>query len=302
MKQKNALENGMTEVKNSTIKPIDAPSYGFWSALYMSFYSRRLYVDVGKYWKGFGIRYLMFVLLLWCIPMTVKMIYAFNAYYDSHVTDLLRTIPTIYIQNGDATTDKPMPYMKMDAKGQVVLIVDTTNKIHDFPVQYPHLVILINRDKIAIKMPQPKLLGSPDDAPNTSQPMVQYFKKSDSGVLSGESLVSQKVFYQWKYGAEALIYPIFYPVFLGLFLGVFLIFGAMGVPFSLAIFSFQITWKQSSRVIMVAATPVLFVLSCLLVSNHTFAGYGFVLIGILAVYFSHGIYAIKSESKRIART
>ena len=42
------------KIKNK-LKLIDAPVYRYWDALYMSFYSRRLYVDVGKRWRGLGI-------------------------------------------------------------------------------------------------------------------------------------------------------------------------------------------------------------------------------------------------------
>ncbi len=63
LKQVNVLENGVSKIKNK-LKPIDAPAYGYWKALYMSFYSTRLYVDVGKRWRGIGLLYLLFFVVV----------------------------------------------------------------------------------------------------------------------------------------------------------------------------------------------------------------------------------------------
>src|SRR5476651_2545843 len=70
-KQVNVLENGVAKEKNK-LKLIDAPVYGYWKALYMSFYSRRLYVDIGKRWHGFGLVYLLLAIAVLSLPFALR--------------------------------------------------------------------------------------------------------------------------------------------------------------------------------------------------------------------------------------
>ncbi|RUR10664.1 DUF1189 family protein [Legionella sp. km772] len=287
----------MAKVKDK-LRPIDAPIYSIWQALYLSFFSIRLYIDVGKRWTGYGIRYLLLLIALWSIPMAVKMGIDFNQTFNQQLIEPLSIIPTIYIQNGQASFDKPMPYLIKNKKGEVVLIVDTTGKVNDFTSEYPKLTVLINKDKVAFRMPGIPILG---EAPKTehNKPLIQSFNKGDNLVFNGKQIVAQNSFSQWKIAAQLMIYPLVFSVFFGMFLFMFLVFGFLGQLFARIFFSFHITVKTSARLLMVATTPMMLTLLIMELANLLFPGFGFLLVVILAAYFSFAVFAFKSESRRM---
>lgn len=287
----------MAKVKNK-LKLINAPIFGYWRALYLSFFSKRLYIDVGKRWSGYGIRYLVLLVALWSIPLAVKIGVDFNKIFDQFLVEPLSIIPTIYIQNGEASFDKPMPYFIKNQNNQVVLIVDTTGAINDFTEKYPHLTVLINKDKVAFRMPGIQLLGA-GDALNPNKPIVQTFGKGENLVFDGKKIVQQSMFTQWRYTAQVMIYPIVAGVFFSMFLVFFLVLGFLGQLFTRIFFSFHITLKQGCRLLMVSSTPMMLVLLGLLILNDTFPGFGFILIAVLAVYFSFSVWSLKSESMQM---
>lgn len=287
----------MAKIKTK-LKPIDAPVYKYWQALYLSFYSMRLYIDVGKRWTGYGIKYLVLMIALWTIPFSIKMGIDFNRLFHQQLIEPLSIIPTIYIQNGEASFDKPMPYMIKNKKGEVVLIVDTTGKVNDFPTEYPKLTVLINKDKVAFRIPALPILGDTSRT-NHNQPLTQNFSKEDNLIFDGKKIVEQNTFTQWQIAAQAMIYPLVFSVFLGMFLFLFLVFGFLGQLFARIFFSYHITVKTSSRLLMVASTPMMFVLLLMELADLIFPGFGYLLVVILAVYFSYAVFAFRSESRRM---
>ncbi|PJD96392.1 MAG: hypothetical protein CK426_05110 [Legionella sp.] len=288
--------------ETNKLKPIDEPLFGYWRALFMSFYSKKLYIDVGKRWKGFGLLYLLLLVSLWAIPFAIKMIIGFNDVYYRQLTQPLSSIPKIYIQNGEVVFDKPMPYIIKNHLDEVVLIVDTTNKITTFSKEYPDLTVLINKDKISLRMPKLHFLGSDQSGENPNKPIVQQFIAGENFVFDGKRIVNQAEFTRWKIIIQVMIYPIVTVIFMGLFSVLFLVFGFLGQLFSNIFFSFQLTVVQSIRVLMVASTPVMLVLMGLLLFHKVFPGYGFYLVALLAMYFSFGVYSLKSESMRMVKT
>jgi hypothetical protein len=286
----------MAKRKNK-LKPINAPIFGYWQALYMSFYSKRLYIDAGKRWPGYGIRYLVLLVALWSIPFSIKMGFDFNDIFNQQLINPLSIIPTIYIQKGEASFDKPMPYFMKNKKNEVVLIVDTTGKITDFTDKYPYLTVLINKDKVAFKMPGLPFLGK--RPANSNKPLVQYFGKEDNLIFDGKKIIQQDTFVQWKYAAQAMIYPIVAVVFFSMFLFIFLVLGFLGQLFARIFFSIHITVKQGSKLLMVSVTPMMLVLLGIVLFDFTFPGFGFLLLVVLAVYFCFAVYSLKSESKRM---
>ena len=89
--QGNGLENRVT--KKSVLKPIDKPAYSYWSALWKSFYSRRLYVDVGKRWSGFGILYLLLVIALLSLPFYLRVLQSVNQSFQEQIIEPSVKIP-----------------------------------------------------------------------------------------------------------------------------------------------------------------------------------------------------------------
>ncbi len=284
--------------RKTNLKPINAPIYRIWQALYLCFYSMRLYIDVGKRWTGYGIRYLFLMIAVWSIPMAVKMGIDFNRIFNQQLVEPLLIIPTIYIQNGEANFDKPMPYLIKNKQGEVVLIVDTTGKVNDFSSAYPKLTVLINKDKVSFRMPILPLLGKATKNDH-NKPLVQYFNKGDNLVFDGKKIVEQNSFGQWKIVAQLMVYPVVFSIFFGMFLFMFLVFGFLGQLFTRIFFSFNITVKTSCRLFMVAVTPMMFTLLIMELAKFLFPGFGFLLVIVLIAYYSFAVFSFISESKRM---
>ncbi|USQ12585.1 DUF1189 family protein [Legionella lytica] len=287
--------------EKTALKPIDTPVYGYWSALYRSFYSRRLYVDIGKRWKGFGALYLLLVIAILSVPFFFRMSISLDESFKEQIVNPLLKIPVFYIQNGNVLFDKPMPYFIKNDKGQTVVIIDTTGIINDFTAQYPYLNILINKNQIAFRIPNPQLFNMNKEAPpSRSTPIVQTFDKGANLVFDGKKMVEANSVTGLKYASQAVLYPIIVGIFFSIFIVFFLVFALLGQTFSSIFFSFKIPFATSSRLLMVAGTPMLLVLMTILSLNSVFTGLGILLFCLLIAYYSFALYALRAESRRVA--
>ncbi len=98
--------------------------------LYMSFFSKSLYRDVAKNWRGLGLRYLLSLLALCLIPQVMTVQSDLTAYLNSEAPKIVRQFPTVTVRNGAASINKPQPYFIRDEKtGKPLMIIDTTGSI-----------------------------------------------------------------------------------------------------------------------------------------------------------------------------
>lgn len=288
----------MAKAKNR-LKPIDAPVYSYWMALYLSFYSRLLYVDVGKRWKGIGILYLLLVVAICAIPFSLKMSFEFNKSFNEQLIEPLLQLPTIYIQNGEVSFDRPMPYVIKNDKGEEVIIIDTTGAVTEITDAYPHLNILINKDVIYFKLPTPQVMGISDERINKGASIVQPLEKGTNMVFDGKKIVQDNTISGLKYASQLMIYPMVVAILYSMYFIVLLVAAFLGQVFSRIFFSFPLTFKQSSRLLMVASTPMQVGLIIFLTLNLMFPGFGFILLFLLVAYFCFAIYSLRAESKHL---
>lgn len=292
-------ESGVAKTK-SQIKPIDSRIYRYWQALYMSFYSKRLYVDVGKRWKGIGILYFVLVIAVFSIPFALRISSDFNRTFNDQIIEPLLQLPKLYLQNGLLTFDKPMPYLIKNKKEQVVLIVDTTGQINNFnDSRYPYLTILINKDKMAFRIPTPELFNLPEQPPNKGIPTIQQFAKNTNLIFDGKKFVQTDSLSRLKTVSQMMIYPIVVVIIFSILLVIFLVLAFLGQVFSRIFFAFPLTFKTASRLFMVAATPMLLLLIMMLTLNIMFHGLGIILLAVLTAYFSFALYSLRSESRQV---
>ncbi|MDP3267565.1 MAG: DUF1189 family protein [Legionella sp.] len=288
----------MAKVKNK-LKPIDAPVYRYWEALYMAFYSRNLFIDVGKRWKGFGLLYLLLLIAVLSIPFSLRLISDFNTTFNEQLINPLMQLPTVYVQKGQVTFDHPMPYLIKNNKDQVVLIVDTTGQIQTIDARYPNLSILITKDRIYYKIPTPQLFGMEESPPNPGVPMSQIFGKSTNMVFNGKQILEDNTITGLKFASQLLIYPVVIAILYSMFVIIFLVFGFLGQVFARIFFSFQISFKQSSRLFMVSVTPMMYLLMTILTLNFIFPGSGIIMLGLAVCYFSFAIFSLRQDSRRV---
>ncbi|QDP72605.1 DUF1189 domain-containing protein [Legionella israelensis] len=283
------------------LKPIDKPVFGYWQALYRAFYSSRLYVDVGKRWKGFGFLYLLLVIVLFSIPLTVQTIAYFNRFYTQQIVEPLRKIPTLYIQNGEVNFDKPMPYFVKNEKGKVQVIIDTTGTISNLSQNYPEASILITKNKLYFRTPQSPLQYTLQDSSDSQSVYVEKLDKNMNQVFNGEEWLKNSQVISLKYLFIALVPP----VVIGFFYVMFAIFipvlALLGQVFSQVFFTFKISFKQSCRLLMVAGTPAILFFLVVLSLPIRIPAAGLILLIILSIYFAFALMFLKRESRRVVR-
>ena len=103
--------------------------FTYFHALWQSFFSRALYVDVAKRWRGIGFLYLLLIVILSWLPDLVKMQVGMQDMRGEEAEGLIRQVPAINITDGVASADVDTPYFIKDPKdGKVMAIIDFTGK------------------------------------------------------------------------------------------------------------------------------------------------------------------------------
>ncbi|ARG97327.1 DUF1189 family protein [Legionella micdadei] len=282
-----------------TLREIDRPFYHYWQALYHSFFNNELYVDVGKRWKGLGIGYLLLLMFVVTLPFALRVATDFNRFFVEDLVQPLQQLPTLYIQNGTVSLDKPMPYVVKNKYNQVVAIVDTTGTVKTIDKTYPFLSILITKDKLFYRFPSPQFFFNINNVQNPVSPIYVYpFNEHSNAVFDGKEWVKASGMSKLKLFFAILIYPTVALVFFAIFLIILLAFALMG-QFIAKLFKFSITYKQSSRLTMVSITPFMAVLWILLTLGRFSNQYGFFMPLLFIAYFCYAVISLKRESQKL---
>jgi hypothetical protein len=214
--------------------------YSIFHPLVLSFFSKSLYRDVGKNWRGAGLLYLLLVIALLWIPSTIKAHLDFGKFADSDAQEITRQIPAITITNGRASTDAPVPYSIKDPKtGTTLAIIDTTD--------------------------------SPAITSNQSVPLIltrtQLIMRKSAAETQMYDLSGVQSFYLdrarvegWLATARIWFFPAFYPVAV-LFSFIFraiqiLIYALIGLGFA-AMLNAKLDYNTLLRLAAISITPVM---------------------------------------------
>lgn len=113
----------------------------------LSFFSKKLYRDVGSGWKGVNFLYLLLLLAICWIPAMVKIHVGFTGFVENDAPGVVEQLPEITIDNGEASISEPQPYYITDPKsGNVLAIIDTTGQVES--LEGTDAFCLLTRDKI----------------------------------------------------------------------------------------------------------------------------------------------------------
>lgn len=115
--------------------------------LFMSFYSKALYQDVGRNWKKVSILYLFLLLSVCSIPIVFRVHSAVSDYLQHEAPKIVKQVPVITISKGAASVDEEMPYIIKDPEsGAPLIIIDTTGKTDS--LKGSDAVILLTKTKL----------------------------------------------------------------------------------------------------------------------------------------------------------
>ena len=124
--------------------------YSIFHPLVLSFFSKSLYRDVGKHWRGTGLLYLFIILALLWIPTIIKGQLATSAWVNGDSKEITKQIPAITISKGQVSTDVTTPYFIKDPKtGANIAIIDTTGKYQN--LDNSDAKILLTKSKLIVK-------------------------------------------------------------------------------------------------------------------------------------------------------
>jgi hypothetical protein len=278
---------------------IDVPHYKYWQALYMAFYSSRLYVDVAKRWRGFGCGYFLLMLSILVLPMAIKIMLDFNHYFDEQVILPFKMTPEIYIQNGQCSFDKTMPYFIRNPQGDIVAIIDTTGKITTIDNTYPKLTILITEHQLVYRAPKFHLFFLDSPIAFDNQIQVSPFEPDANEVFEGDDWIKYSHIMVFKWFTLFIIFPVITMFLFGLSFSFMLAFALLGQVFAHVILRFDLRFQTTCRLLAVASTPLFSVVLNLLSMNFLVKGQGLFFIALLAVYFSYAVLRVKHESKKM---
>ncbi len=107
-----------------------ARRYTLLHPLFMAFFSKSLYQDVGRNWKGPGLVFLFSTVALCTIPFVLLLQWELSDVLNEQAPRIVRQMPAIKISKGKVSIDKPEPYyVKDDKSGDPLIIFDTTGKV-----------------------------------------------------------------------------------------------------------------------------------------------------------------------------
>ena len=282
---------------SKTLESIERPRYRYWQALFLAWYKPSFYVDVAKRWKGLGLIYLLIVVLLTCLPFSLRMNHDFREYFQEQVASF-QELPSIPIKQGKLQFDKPMPYFIKNKAGQIMAIIDTTGKIKTKTAKYPYLALLLTESQISYWPPSMKLYFI-QTGNEEAKPMVYSFPPQMNEVFDGKTWIKTSGIQKTKSFMWFILYPLIVCLFYFIFVPFLLTFTFMGQIMASAFFKYNLKYTVACRLLMVSATApiVLFFLS--LVMNKAFVGMGVLLLILLAVYFCYAVLSVQRDSKKM---
>lgn len=265
-------------------------------ALYASFYSSILYADVVKRWHGLGMGYLLFLIILGTIPLSGRVIVAFNHFFKEEILFPIQSLPLLTMKNGEIAYNQPMPYLIKNNMGEVVSIIDTTGTVSEMNQAYPQLTVLITKNKMILRPPSYKqFLGLAKD--NIGNPIYTHtFDKGLNGLLSGTEWIHSTGISRLNTLMQILVFPCVTLFYFGVFGVILLLLSALVQLYSDIFFSLKLPFKASCRLLAVAATPTLMLFFFMRCGNFAVSGMGLVYGVIILSYISYGLYSVKRLS------
>ncbi len=127
--------------------------YSMPKALYLSFFSRDLYRDVGMHWKGTGFLYLLLLLAVTWLLIIYKMHGDLSEEIRQEVPKYLEQMPKITIAAGRVSIDRPVPYTILEPDGRTpFMVIDTSGGI--ISLEQTDATVLLTGDQIMFRRPQ----------------------------------------------------------------------------------------------------------------------------------------------------
>ncbi len=118
--------------------------------LVFSFYSRDLYREVARDWRGRSWLYLLVLLAICCIPSVIKIHVGLSSFVEEDAPKYVGQMPTVTITDGKVSIDADEPYYIKDPDtGKVLAIIDTTGQVTS--LDGTDAIALLTQDRLFVK-------------------------------------------------------------------------------------------------------------------------------------------------------
>jgi len=236
----------------------------------LSFFSKRLYRDVGQNWKGANMTYLFLLLAICCIPPTLSLRQDMIQSLDSNQVQFINQLPDIHIKNGRVEIDQQQPY-HITRNGETVAIIDTTGSMNY--IDDKSVVALLTESELIVRRGK------------------NQFNTLDLSQVS-EFHLNKHIANQWIQMTKNSLAPLSYGIFLLLSYTftvlVMLLTAIVGLILSAAMHS-SLKFSGILRIAAAAATPAIILIAVSIALGRTIPG--LIYIAVTLLYLLIGIMA-----------
>ena len=280
------------------IKPKRAVFSRYLQGFFLSFYSRKFYLEVARSWRGCGLAYILFVIALASLPFSLKTMVRFNQYFNEELLAPLKKIPTLKINQGQLNFDYFMPFLIKNNQGEIVVVIDSAGQLTKVNYIYPHWMILVTADNLYFRMPVFSMMYEPSKSKRSFE--VIKFKEIGRDSFNATEWITNMHVIGQKWLFIAMIYPICFMIFFGFFCGFNIFMSFVGKALAHLIFKLPLGFKETYRMMSVSSGcgVSLFILS--LNCTARIAYIGTLLMISLAFYFSYAMLAIRRDYRQLA--
>ncbi|MDA8104571.1 MAG: DUF1189 domain-containing protein [Nitrospiraceae bacterium] len=248
--------------------------------LYMSFFSKALYRDVGRNWKGHGFVYL-FALVAFCmIPFVLITQSAISDFLNNEAPKIIRQMPDVTINKGKLSIDRPEPYFVRDEKtGEPLILFDADDKAD-----------LKERAKVPILVLRSEIIVRGEGG------QVRHLALSDVDGFHSD----RRLLYDWLDALDESMAMVLYPfaVAFSLIFRVLevVVFAAAGRVFAKSL-NARLTYPALMRLSAVALTPPMMVGAVFNVTGVAVPFWWIAGIPITLAFLYYGIRAVSEEAE-----
>ncbi|MDF1678283.1 MAG: DUF1189 family protein [Legionellaceae bacterium] len=281
--------------KKNAKKQKEVAHYRFFEAIYKSFFSGKLYIDVVRRWRGFGALYLFLLLSVLTLPYAVRVMVN---YQDTMAQSLLlpmEKLPPFSVYEGRVQFHSPMPYLVKNNQDEVIAVIDTTGSVKQLPYfLYPKASVLVTESALHVLVPNIDLFNQGNLPP--AKETVSSFGANHTVHFSGEAWLESNHMKSIHYILTLSFYPVLLMVYFGSYVALLFSFALFGQFIARFIFKVHLTFKAAARLVAVAATPQAVIYFALFTWKHVYPGTGVWYVALLATYFSLGVLAYRRDN------
>ena len=117
-------------IKLAILSAVMGKKYNILHLPFLSFFSKRLYRDVGQNWKGANMTYLFLLLAICWIPPTLSLRKDMLQSLESNQMQIINQLPDILIEDGLVKVDQQEPLYIKRNDGTVAAVIDTTGSMN----------------------------------------------------------------------------------------------------------------------------------------------------------------------------